>query len=834
MSDISTKLTYLNETKTQLKDMINYGLDNNNKIDSNTTFRNYVSSLFKAFIESLNNPETLWGNLPKITGTGTNVTLNNTINAPMDIVLNPVELEQATTTGKNLLKMPNTSVTSNTVTSISNDGEIKVSGTPSQNWFSIIPTTNFNSSLPAGNYVFSRQNISTTARLILRLEFNDSTHLDYYMSTGSTQNVKITTSKEATGYSLYSDSNSTSTNLNFTDYLMLETGSTATTYEPYSGLIPAPNPDYPQQIHTISGDNEIVVSNKNLFDLTTAYHGTINAQGVEGPNESFRTSNYITTLPNTNYYFSTTQISGQTNKQIYIAYYDSSKTFISRDSYNELEHLFTTPANCVYMRAGVFTANQENVMLEKGTTATSYVEHKEQVKEINLPIENLVDFATLSNSNTTNSFTNDVLTVNTSSGTYANAFKDITTIYKSNSSKVLRFDFTSLNSTTALSGATGYVRLRIVKTDNSVVNVNLVDTSKNIENHTIPADVSDISTVSLTIYANNTASTITNTVTIDKPILHLGDKHNSYTPYGTTPIELCKIGDYEDKIDKSTGKNLFDKDNLTSKQNYVKNDSGAETSTQGFSYTTSYTNVKPNTQYTLSGDLVNSSGTVRVYYYNANKEWISRSSGFGANVNVCTFTTPNNCYYIQFQYINSVFNANTIIINEGSTALDYEPYGTKWYIKKNIGKVVLDGSESWFQSSNTNFYYYNDNIFPLSSAGSVIYPSKSNYYIADTYDRVYGGNPNYAFAFAYNVNRIALRNKDITTVADFKTWLGTHNTTVYYVLATPTYTLLNDTLQTQLNDIYNTMKSYKEQTNLSQVNNDLGFNLIGTAIEDIG
>ena len=39
MSNISQKLTYLNETKSQLKDMINYGLPTENQITNETTFR---------------------------------------------------------------------------------------------------------------------------------------------------------------------------------------------------------------------------------------------------------------------------------------------------------------------------------------------------------------------------------------------------------------------------------------------------------------------------------------------------------------------------------------------------------------------------------------------------------------------------------------------------------------------------------------------------------------------------------------------------------------------------------------------------------------------------
>ena len=75
--------------------------------------------------------------------------------------------------------------------------------------------------------------------------------------------------------------------------------------------------------------------------------------------------------------------------------------------------------------------------------------------------------------------------------------------------------------------------------------------------------------------------------------------------------------------------------------------------------------------------------------------------------------------------------------------------------------------------------------------------------------------------------------KGTTTLAQFKAWLSTHNTIVYYPLATPTYTLLNDTLQEQLENIYNWVLSYKDQTNISQVNNDLPFVISATTVYDL-
>jgi hypothetical protein len=47
--------------------------------------------------------------------------------------------------------------------------------------------------------------------------------------------------------------------------MQVEEGSTATSYEPYTGG-PAPNPDYPQDVQVVTGEQTVEVTGKNLFD----------------------------------------------------------------------------------------------------------------------------------------------------------------------------------------------------------------------------------------------------------------------------------------------------------------------------------------------------------------------------------------------------------------------------------------------------------------------------------------------------------------------------------------------------------------------------------------
>lgn len=46
----------------------------------------------------------------------------------------------------------------------------------------------------------------------------------------------------------------------------LELGSSATTYQKFVGGIPSPNPDYPQDVNVVTGEQTVTVSGKNLFN----------------------------------------------------------------------------------------------------------------------------------------------------------------------------------------------------------------------------------------------------------------------------------------------------------------------------------------------------------------------------------------------------------------------------------------------------------------------------------------------------------------------------------------------------------------------------------------
>jgi hypothetical protein len=129
------------------------------------------------------------------------------------------------------------------------------------------------------------------------------------------------------------------------------------------------------------GFSEVTVNKtgKNLFGGWTKGYGVNSTTGEIFSRQDSAISDYISVVPNTNYY-----ISGFSNEiSSMVAYYDRNKTYISRTSGSQrLSLAVTTPTNCRYMilyqyRAGDQTASIDVIdnmqtQLEFGSEQTEY------------------------------------------------------------------------------------------------------------------------------------------------------------------------------------------------------------------------------------------------------------------------------------------------------------------------------------------------------------------------------------------------------------------------------------------------------------------------------
>ena len=258
--------------------------------------------------------------------------------------------------------------------------------------------------------------------------------------------------------------------------------------------------------------------------------------------------------------------------------------------------------------------------------------------------------------------------------------------------------------------------------------------------------------------------------------------------------------------------------------------------------------LQPNTTYALSGGY-DSNVQIQLCDYSANV--ISTSSP-----NPSTFTTSTETRFYIRVWVRSGTTLNNVNVypqlEKGSVATSYSPYKTpiylgkigtyqdyifknttenplydsnleegQWYIHKEIGRVVLNGSENWSGGTIAGDYLYiycndYDNILSpnmaytgISTHFKVLNQIINTYSPVITTDSMSLGSDT---PTAGNRVRIKINKTTANTIANLKTWLSSHNVEVYYVLNTPTNTLIED------EELINQLNSIQLITGLNNIN----------------
>lgn len=164
------------------------------------------------------------------------------------------------------------------------------------------------------------------------------------------------------------------------DYdIMLNYGSEAKPYEPYTGGKPSPSPEYPQEIKSVGRLNEdtgkyeieISISGRNLFDFSTCEEGKI----FEGSGNIVSAANglltdFIPCFPNSQYSRSRT---GST----VVAFYDCDKNKIGFEIVGNTT--FVTPEKCRYFRFSAVktVVDYTKIVACPGQTVMDYEPYRE-------------------------------------------------------------------------------------------------------------------------------------------------------------------------------------------------------------------------------------------------------------------------------------------------------------------------------------------------------------------------------------------------------------------------------------------------------------------------
>lgn len=168
------------------------------------------------------------------------------------------------------------------------------------------------------------------------------------------------------------------------------------------------------------------------------------------------------------------------------------------------------------------------------------------------------------------------------------------------------------------------------------------------------------------------------------------DNIPDYEPYcGGQPSPNPDYSQPIENVEGKVGKNLFNEQEVQFIVGIL-NDNGQPTGATTSKYTEQYYAVKGNTSYVLSGTITAQGNGTRIYYYDENKNWISRSGNDSNSPRV--FTTPQNCAYIRIQVTASIsLKTGNVMLEEGSTATEYEPYKKAIEIKVHNINLAWQG-----------------------------------------------------------------------------------------------------------------------------------------------
>ena len=693
MGTTSDKLTYLATTKTKIKDAINLGDTN----ITTETFRQYEKKIKQALINTMLDKWGIWDNFEKVTGTNTSLSLSPTSLAPISIDLKG-NTQQDSTTGKNLFnKTDYTNLTleqnNSTITKNSN----KISFVTTANNYSGFYVYKSN----LANYIDNYSD-DTTYTISFDVKANQTTNMLIGISGGTqitdtaTTTIKRVsfTSKFTNNVIIYSTQKRADDTIEITN-IMIST-SNDTTYEPYTNGA-SPNPDYPQEIHNVSGDNTIEICGKNLFNpskFTTKGNVSITSDGIisstagSGDAWGYNNSQYKDTLQAGTYKIRVIFDTQETISWGGVCIFKSNGTSLSED-YNIKAtpyKIYTITLN-EKTNIGIMFKLKDGIcrcQLEKGNEATTYEPYTGQSQLISLGVENLVDYDNNALSGYIRTGQVDIASLSGATTYWAKVQPNTT--YTMSRDKGNRLIVAGSNTQPSIGGSLGAI---IYDGGTSTA----LTYSFNSGNYQYIA-----------LYLSKDSDQTPTWVQLEK-----GSKANSYSPYGTIPIELNKI---------------------------------------------------PNTNY-------------QDYFYKTDK----------------------------------------------------------WYLHKEIGKVIYNGTESWTYGSNNQILYTSATGYLEEATITCL----SNYYTAQ--ENVYSASnvldKRICFRVFATTPYLYVKDTTYTSGSDFETWLSTHNLILYYVLATPTNTEITDsTLISQLEAIKN-MNSYDGTTNISQENNDEPFILDVTSLEAI-
>ena len=236
-----------------------------NKVDTST----YTTGQ-AAQDEKIAKAELILSQLPKVTGEGTNISLSPTIEYDLEVGYKG-DTTQNTLNGYNLLSP--TEDFEQTVAGVKytgSNGVYTIKGT-STGGASTSQREIVNYTIKDGDYIHLKN--TGTINSNLAVVFTCSDNSTWSLSPNSLDRVvqlNQHVGKTITKMNFYQNGNTSGVALDITlSPMIIYNVSTSTSYEPYCGGIPSPNPNYPQDILAVTGTQTITVSNSDNTETQT-------------------------------------------------------------------------------------------------------------------------------------------------------------------------------------------------------------------------------------------------------------------------------------------------------------------------------------------------------------------------------------------------------------------------------------------------------------------------------------------------------------------------------------------------------------------------------------
>lgn len=315
-------------------------------------------------------------------------------------------------------------------------------------------------------------------------------------------------------------------------------------------------------------------------------------------------------------------------------------------------------------------------------------------------------------------------------------------------------------------------------------------------------------TTVLSVIFYNTTSGTTGVMSIYDFQLEEGSAKTSFMPYANEcPITGIAMFDANTK-----SRNMFMGNSDESAQyvgNYYINDVNSDYSKSSNSnYNCFNVEVDANTEYCMSIQDTNLSTRGQIRYLDSSKNLLSGDT-VGYSARYSTFTTPNNCAYIEFS-ISKLSRYNTLCVNVSDSNFNgqYEPYGnnhcavdldeTRYgaFLNTKSGELTVseilkeyDGSEdeSWYPNGSGNSFY-------MIALSDVSYVSGGKTCFSNEFETLADTTQWATISTSDNIctitkdgsnNRLAVAYKKVADVTEFKAFLANKPLQVCYKLATP-------------------------------------------------